>query len=82
MTDAADDRPGWGAWDYVSEEHTGSLDDPVEAAMEGTNFGVRGRGDEWRVFEVTEHHNIVVDETVWPLALDAMREVERRVSLR
>jgi hypothetical protein len=78
VNETSEDRPGWGGWDYVPEEREGSLDDPVECGLIDTDFGVRGRGDEWRIIETTEDGDVIVKEQVWSTALEAMIEAERQ----
>lgn len=78
MVKNADDRPGWGGWDYVAETQTGSENDPVESYLESTDLGVQGFGDEWRVVRVASENELTIDEHVWPTALAAMQEAERQ----
>ncbi len=75
----SDDRPGWGGFDYVPDERTGSLNDLVEAAMDGTNLGVRGHRDRWQVVSIDEDEVVTVEEKIYSTAEKAMLEVERRV---
>lgn len=80
MDERRHDRPGWGSWGYVPETRSGSVNDPVESYLEGTDLGVRGHADTWHVVKISCPLECQIDEQVWPTALDAMREAERRAA--